>query len=117
MKTMHNKNSILADIFLQPWFLPMQTASAIRRLIPPEHRHKMRAFFDDYGCLRCSQTAVRYGSNGMCESCVQEVKLKLLFAIKRRWVDSSPPQLGCHYVIREAPNFFDGIAVCGGVAS
>jgi hypothetical protein len=90
MKTMQNQSNIFADIFLQPWFLPMQTASAIRRLIPPEHRHKMRAFFDDYGCLRCSKTAVRYGSNGMCKPCVQEVKLKLLFAIKRRWAESSP---------------------------
>jgi hypothetical protein len=89
---MRSQTNILSDVFLQPWFLPMRSASAIRRLLPPEHRHKMRAYFDDYGCLKCGTTKARYGSNGMCKSCVQEVKLKLLFAMKRRGISRPPAE-------------------------
>jgi len=76
---------LLEDVFLQPWFLPLETANAVRRLLPSEHRHKMRFYFEDYGCMRCKKKRVRYGSNGLCKPCAQRVKLYLLFAIKRRW--------------------------------
>jgi hypothetical protein len=82
---MRKQESILEDVFLQPWFLPAETAYAVRNLIPASHRRKMLAYFEDYGCIKCGRSGVRYGSNGMCKSCVQSVKLKLLFAIKRRW--------------------------------
>ena len=87
---MRNQQDILSDVFLQPWFLSQQTAFAIRNLLPAEHRHKMRFYFDDYGCLKCGKTNVRYGSNAMCKPCVQQVKLKMLFAVKRRWQNRSP---------------------------
>jgi hypothetical protein len=87
---MPNQQSILTDVFLQPWFLPLRTALAIRDLMPPDHRHKMRAYFDDYGCLKCGKARVRYGSNAMCKVCVQQVKLKMLFAMKRRYTESTP---------------------------
>jgi hypothetical protein len=87
---MRNQQSILSDVFLQPWFLPLQTAVAIRNLIPAEHHHKMRAYFDDYGCLRCGETEVRYGSNAMCKRCVQKVKLGMLWALKRRSTSRTP---------------------------
>jgi hypothetical protein len=82
---MQKQNSILDEVFLQPWFLSQETANAIRNLIPTEHHHKMRAYFEDYGCMKCGKSQVRYGSNGMCKRCVQSVKLKILFAMKRRW--------------------------------
>jgi len=84
---------LLEDIFLQPWFLPRNTAFAIRRIVPPEHRHKMKFFFDDYGCMRCRQKEITYGSNGLCKNCMQEIKLKLFFAIKRRWTAATPENL------------------------
>jgi hypothetical protein len=87
---MRNEQSILSDVFLQPWFLPLRTAFAIRALIPAEHHHKMRAYFDDYGCLKCGKTNARYGSNAMCKSCVQQVKLRMLLAMKRRGTESIP---------------------------
>lgn len=87
--TRHDRN-LLEDIFLQPWFLPRDTAFAIKRILPPEHRHKMKFYFDDYGCLRCKKRQITYGSNGLCKPCMQEVKLKLFFAIKRRWTAASP---------------------------
>jgi len=82
--------SLLDDIFLQPWFLPRDKAFAMQRILPPEHRHKMKFYFDDYGCIRCKKKDVTYGSNALCKPCVQEVKLKVFFAIKRRWIAASP---------------------------
>jgi hypothetical protein len=82
--------TLLDDVFLQPWFLPRDTAFAMRRILPPEHRHKMRFYFDDYGCMKCKKKDVPYGSNALCKLCVQEVKLKLFFAVKRRWTAASP---------------------------
>jgi hypothetical protein len=93
---MANQQSVLTDVFLQPWFLSLRTAIKVRDLITPDHRHKMRFYFDDYGCLKCGKRQVRYGSNAMCKRCVQSVKLKMLFAIKRRWQSghsaTEPPQ-------------------------
>lgn len=85
--------TLLDEIFLQPWFLSQQTAFAIRRLLPPEHRHKMRFYFDDYGCMKCGKKNAPYGSNALCKLCMQQVKLKLFFAIKRRWTAASPDNL------------------------
>jgi hypothetical protein len=87
---MTDQQKLLTDIFLQPWFMPQRTAYRIRDLLPDAHRHKMRYYFDDYGCLQCGKKQVRYGSNGMCKLCCQHVKLKVLFAIKRRWRASNP---------------------------
>jgi hypothetical protein len=84
---MRNEQSILSDVFPQPWFLPLRTAFAIRALIPAEHRHKVRAYFDAYGCLKCEKKNAKYGSNAMCKICIQQVKLRMLFAVKRRWTE------------------------------
>jgi hypothetical protein len=84
------ERELLDDIFLQPWFLSRQTAFEVKRILPPEHRHKMRFYFEDYGCLRCGKRDVQYGSNGLCKSCMQQVKLRLFFAIKRRWTAANP---------------------------
>ena len=84
---------LLNDIFLQPWFLPQKTGLAIRKLLPPEHTHRMRFYFDDYGCLKCGKKNTKYGGNALCLACSQSVKLKIFLAIKRRWVAASPPEL------------------------
>jgi hypothetical protein len=80
-----DKRTLLDDVFLQPWFLPLKVAISLRELLPGNHRHKMRFYFDDYGCMKCGKKRVPYGSNAMCKICVQQVKLKMLWAIRRRW--------------------------------
>src|SRR5947207_14073992 len=80
---------LLDDIFLQPWYLPQQTAAAMRKIMPSEQRHKMKFYFEDYGCMKCGKKKVLYGANGMCRKCHQRVKLRILFAIKRRWTSQS----------------------------
>ena len=52
---MHDEKVLFENIFLQPWFLPLKTASEIRALLPADHRHKMRFYFEDYGCLKCGK--------------------------------------------------------------
>jgi hypothetical protein len=84
---------LLDEIFLQPWFLPRDTAFAIKRILPAGYRHRMKFYFDDYGCLKCGNRDVSYGSNALCKSCMQEVKLKLFFTVKRRWTAASPENL------------------------
>jgi hypothetical protein len=76
---------LLNKIFLQPWYLSRATAVRINECLPAEHRHKMRYYFEDYGCLRCKKKNVAYGSNAMCRICVGQTKLRLVWAIKRRW--------------------------------
>jgi tetratricopeptide (TPR) repeat protein len=74
---------------MQPWFLPRKLGLAIRDLLPPEHRHKMRYYFEDYGCLVCGKKDVPYGSNTMCRPCATGAKYRFFFAMKRRW-DAAP---------------------------
>ena len=94
---MRQDNALLEDVFLQPWYLPVKAANAIRLLLPSEQRHKMRFYFDDYGCMKCGKQGVRYGSNGMCKICVQQVKLRLLWAIKRRWTSKTGQRPPCSF--------------------
>ena len=46
---------------------------------------QVKFYFDDDGCLKCGKVNTTYGSNGLCKLCMQQVKLKLFFAVKRRW--------------------------------
>ena len=87
------ERDLLDEIFLQPWFLSLDTAFEIKRILPPEHRHKMRFYFDDYGCLKCEKRNVQYGANALCKTCSQRIKLRFFFAIKRRWTAASPDNI------------------------
>lgn len=71
------------ELVLQPWFLPQRAAFAIRGLAPPDYRHKMHHFFDDYGCMICKKDH-SYGSNGMCVTCYMNVLKKLARSVRVR---------------------------------
>lgn len=77
-------SAVVDKILLQPWFLPQRIAFAIHALVPPDYWYKMRYFFDDYGCLICGRES-NYHSNGMCKSCYDKVRKKLIASLKRRW--------------------------------
>lgn len=85
-----SEKKLLDETFLQPWYLSLETANAMRKIMPPEQRHKMKFYFEDYGCMKCGNKKTLYGANGMCRKCHQKVKLRILFAIKRRWTAKSP---------------------------
>jgi hypothetical protein len=58
------------ELLLQPWFLSSRVARAMRSLLPPDFRSRLRDYFNDYGCLRCGRQDVIYRSNGMCSPCL-----------------------------------------------
>lgn len=72
------------EIFMQPWFVPKPIYLAIRRLLPNIHLMKMRHYFDDYGCLRCSRADVLYGASGLCHSCNVVVRSRIMASLKKR---------------------------------
>jgi hypothetical protein len=89
--TRKRQESLLNDIFLQPWFLDKRCAAAIARMVPDTFRDKMRFYFDDWGCLICKTKTRRYGSNGMCQICVRRIQKRLLLCLRKRAGKSSIP--------------------------
>ena len=73
------------ELFLQPWFLPKPTYLMLRKLLPSSQLTKMRYYFEDYGCLRCSSRTSLYGSNGMCKECSIVVRGRLAIGLRRRF--------------------------------
>jgi len=72
------------EVFMQPWFIPKEIYFAMRRLLPNIHLMKMRHYFDDYGCLRCSRGDVPYGASGFCHACNVVVRSRILAGLKKR---------------------------------
>jgi hypothetical protein len=77
------------ELVFQPWFLPKQSRLAINSLIPPGYRNKMRAYFDDYGCMVCGAEQVGYEVNGMCRPCHQTIVRRLKGCVRRRMAGKS----------------------------
>ena len=73
------------ELFLQPWFVPKAVYLEIRRILPPSQMLKMRYYFEDYGCLKCGELNVLYGSNGFCRSCSIIVRARVALSLKRRF--------------------------------
>ena len=72
------------ELVFQPWFLPRKSLLAISALIPPGYRNKMRAYFDDYGCMICGRMDVIYDALGMCIGCHQTIRRRLKRSVRRR---------------------------------
>lgn len=76
---------LLDSIFMQPWYVPRKIAIRITKMLPEPHTHKMRMYFEDYGCLRFGRRRVLYGSNGFCIRCKDKVMHQMLFTIRRHF--------------------------------
>lgn len=74
------------EIYLQPWFASNDVASAIRRIVPEHVFHKMRYYFEDWGCLVCGTKNRAYESNGMCTKCAKRTWKRLFASLERRGV-------------------------------
>jgi hypothetical protein len=85
-----NGKRLLAETLLQPWFVPLEIAQSIRRLLPVAHFHKMRFYFDDWGCMRCEKKGLMYGANGMCSRCAQKVQHRVASCLQKRH-QTTPP--------------------------
>ena len=73
------------ELFLQPWFVPKDVYAEIRRILPPSQMLKMRYYFEDYGCLKCGELNVLYGSNGFCRRCSIILRARVALSLKRRF--------------------------------
>jgi len=80
----HSRKRLIAETLLQPWFVSAEIAKSIRRLLPVTHFHKMRFYFDDWGCMRCEKKGVMYGANGMCCRCAQKVQHRVVSSFRKR---------------------------------
>ncbi len=80
----------LNEISLQPWFLNKECTAAIRRIVPRALLHKMRYYFEDWGCLICKSKDRPHASNGMCGQCAARIKKRLFWCLQRRGIVTSP---------------------------
>jgi len=76
------------EVLLQPWFLDVKQAAAVRRVVPDHFLQKMRFYFADWGCLICGSKRRRYGSNGMCHVCVGRIHKRLLGCLSKRGIEA-----------------------------
>jgi hypothetical protein len=80
------------ELAFQPWFLPRASRLAIDGLIPPDYRNKMRAYFDDYGCMKCGKFE-KYDANGMCLPCHHLIRRRLKTSVRRRMMGRNDDRL------------------------
>jgi len=80
------------ELALQPWFLPRASRLAIGRFIPPHYRNKMRAYFEDYGCMVCGKHGM-YDANGMCLPCHHLIRRRLKTSVRRRMMGRDDDRL------------------------
>lgn len=81
-----DKQKLISEVFLQPWFIDLKTARAVRKILPMDWFHKMRYYFDDYGCMICRNRDVLYQSNGMCRKCTDRVQKRFIRSLAKRHV-------------------------------
>jgi hypothetical protein len=97
-KCTRSRASSREDVIFQPWFLSGNIAQAIRRLVPPGYSLKMRDYFAQWGCMRCSSKHARYGAIGFCDLCHTKLRRRLRTCIKRRANATTPNQYGLKYL-------------------
>jgi hypothetical protein len=72
------------ESLLLPWFLTKRATIAIRSNVPKHYQIRMRNYFDDYGCLRCSTHRGQHKSNGLCSRCSGLILARLKRGYERR---------------------------------
>lgn len=70
---------------LQPWFLSLEIAGAVKTLIPPRYLSRTLWVFEDYGCFRCGGKTVPYGGNGFCRDCRWEFVRRMVASMRKRY--------------------------------
>jgi len=95
------------ELLLPPWFLDYRCASALRKMMPEILVHKMRFYFDDWGCLVCRSKKRRYGSNGMCHICATRIQKRLYWCLQRR----APKTLDQTRATRSADEHLDRVQI------
>lgn len=92
-----NQPAATDSLIFEPWFLPHKITYAIRALLPPEHRLKMRDYFAEWGCLRC-ESRERHWSLGLCEKCYCTLHSRIRVCLRRRAAAFVPDKIGRKHV-------------------
>jgi hypothetical protein len=87
------------SLILQPWFLPIKTARAIRALVPRDYRMRLSDYFAWYGCIRCEKKSVPYQGNGFCQNCAVKIHHRLARCVKRRIRSAEPDRYGRKFLL------------------
>jgi integrase-like protein len=82
------------EVFLQPWFLDHEHAAAVRSVVSDHFVHKMRFYFEDWGCLVCGSRKRRCGANGMCHICIIRILKRLVGCLKKCRIGAESPLRG-----------------------
>jgi hypothetical protein len=70
--------------FLLPWLLTTRAYMAMRAIVPRAYQRRMRYYYDDHGCLRCSLHRGPHKANGFCARCCRLVASRLMRCYERR---------------------------------
>ena len=62
---------------LPQWCLPREVFLKINAIVPRAYYHRMRVYFEFYGCLVCHKKTRTYFSCGMCQRCSARVQDRL----------------------------------------
>ena len=54
-----------------PWFVSREVRRQVEALVPNHYHRRMRLYFDQYGCVRCSKKLVIYAGCGLCKGCIE----------------------------------------------
>lgn len=104
-----NQRAAPDSLVFEPWFLPHKITYAIRALLPPEHRFKLRDYFAEWGCMRC-ESRERYWSAGLCERCYFLLHSRIQVCLGRRAAVMVPDKVGLKHVedVRTARKLLKG---------
>lgn len=77
---------------LQPFFAPRDVTYAIRAKQTVTEQNKWKYYFEEHGCLCCSQTAVdvSYRACGMCDGCYSRTQARLERILKNHKPPDEP---------------------------
>lgn len=104
-----NHHATPDSLVFEPWFLPHKITYAIRALLPPEHRLKLRDYFAEWGCMRC-ESRERHWSSGLCERCYCILHSRIRVCLRRRAAVMVPDKVGLKHVedVRTARKLLKG---------
>jgi hypothetical protein len=85
------------SLIFHPWFVPAKITYAIYRLLPAQHRFKLRDYFADHGCMRCDEKE-GYCAMGLCEKCYTMLHSRIRASMRKRASVTVPKQYGLKHV-------------------
>ena len=74
-----------------PWFVTKEIRRQVEAIMPNRYYHRLRAYFDKYGCIRCSGKSKMYAGSGLCTDCLGLISDRLERIDKKLNKDHADP--------------------------